>query len=274
MKHIISIIFFSFFITACHTPAPFNTATTEALVTSKQLKEIEIHTSKYTLKAWTPKQPTTQKLRIYIEGDGKAWLKRGIPSTNPTPVNRLVHSLMLEDPHTDIAYLGRPCQYILTQACNQSVWTFDRYDSNSLASINEAIDHLKEAGNYKEVEIIGYSGGATLALLSAAHRNDVKSIWTLAGNLDPRFTNEFHQVTPMPSAMNPIDFQKQLQQIPQLHFYGSKDPIIPYQISKHYTQKSIDKKCISVIRVEDATHSKGWKESWNRLIKIIPSCRK
>ncbi|MGI9280729.1 MAG: hypothetical protein ACR2PX_14065 [Endozoicomonas sp.] len=180
---------------------------------------------------------------------------------------------MLEDPYADIAYLGRPCQYIMTDSCNKSVWTFGRYDSTSLESMNEAIDYLKKMGGYKELELVGYSGGATLALLSAAHRKDVTSIWTLAGNLDPHFTNAFHKVTPMPSAMNPLDFQERLSQIPQLHFYGSKDPIIPYQISKHYRNSLSRQNCISINRVEGATHSQVWNQEWRRLISVKPECR-
>ena len=61
--------------------------------------------------AWTS-PPVTHRsnttVRIYIEGDGRAWVRRGRPATDPTPQNRLVHYLMKEDPKSDIAYLGRP----------------------------------------------------------------------------------------------------------------------------------------------------------------------
>ncbi|WP_257281109.1 serine hydrolase family protein [Endozoicomonas sp. ISHI1] len=219
-----------------------------------------------------PIQPGAEKLRVYIEGDGKAWLKRGVPSSDPTPVSRLVHSLMLEDSYSDIAYLGRPCQYIMTTFCDKSVWTFGRYDSSSLASTNEALDYLKKKGGYRKLELIGYSGGATLALLSAAQRDDVISIRTVAGNLDPFFTNQFHKVSPMPSALNPLDFQNKLRVIPQIHFYGSKDPIIPFQISKHYLKSLASSECISIVRVEGATHSQGWNREWSTLIAINATC--
>lgn len=272
MKYILLIHLFGFILIGCHSPAPFNTTTTQALVSSKELKAVEIPTSTHTLKAWMPKQPGTEKLRVYIEGDGKAWLKRGVPSSNPTPINRLVHSLMLADPYSDIAYLGRPCQYIMTRICNKSVWTFGRYDSVSLASINEALDYLKKKGGYKKLELVGYSGGATLALLSASQRDDVTSIRTVAGNLDPFFTNQFHKVSPMPSALNPLEVQNQLNNIPQLHFYGSKDPIIPYQISEHYRESLSSSQCVSIIRVDGATHNMGWSSDWRRLIAISPAC--
>ncbi|WP_252180061.1 alpha/beta hydrolase [Endozoicomonas sp. 4G] len=233
---------------------------------------IEIPTSTYTLKAWMPRQSRTEKLRVYIEGDGKAWLKRGTPSSDPTPINRLVHSLMLADPYPDIAYLGRPCQYIMTRICNKSVWTFGRYDSASLESTSEALDYLKKKGGYKKLELVGYSGGATLALLSASQRDDVTSIWTVAGNLDPLFTNQFHKVSPMPSALNPLDFQDQLNGIPQLHFYGSEDLIIPEQVSKHYQTSLSSRECTSIVRVEGATHSTGWSNKWKQLIGINPAC--
>ncbi len=272
MKHILLILSFSLIFSGCHSPAPFNTTTTQLLANSKKLSSVEISTSTHTLKAWLSENARKERLRVYIEGDGKAWLKRGTPSSDPTPVNRLVHSLMLKDPYSDIAYLGRPCQYIMTKFCNKSVWTFGRYDKASLTSINEALDYLKKKGNYRELELIGYSGGATLALLSAAQRDDVASILTVAGNLDPFFTNQFHKVSPMPSALNPLDFRDKLRDIPQRHFYGSKDPIIPYQISKHYRNSLSNDKCISIVRVEGASHHKGWSRAWSRLITTSLPC--
>ncbi|WP_062270507.1 hypothetical protein [Endozoicomonas arenosclerae] len=273
MKYTLLITFTILLLNGCHSPAPFSKETTQSLVLTKSLKPIEIQTSTYTLKAWTPAKPKSQRLRIYIEGDGRAWLKRGIASSDPTPANRLVHSLMLEDPYSDVAYLGRPCQYIMSDSCNKAVWTFGRYDSKSLDSLNESIDFLKKDGQYKEIELVGYSGGATLALLTASRRDDVITIRTLAGNLDPAFTNRLHNVTPMPSAMNPLNFQDSLNTIPQLHFYGSKDRIIPSQISKHYLKSASIKECISLKKVEGATHSKGWNEKWKQLISISPECR-
>ena len=222
--------------------------------------------------AWIPAQAISNTVRIYIEGDGKAWVRRGRPSSDPTPENRLVHYLMQEDPETDIAYLGRPCQYLQTPQCHSRIWTFERYSKPVVDLMNDSVDRIKKYGNYQQIELVGYSGGATIALLLAARRDDVLSVRTVAGNLDPAFTNKLHGVSGMPNAMNPLNYRKILSQVPQVHFYGSNDGIIPDKISQHYQQRVHETNCI-IIRKVQATHYSGWAEQWQDLLKVSPECR-
>ena len=224
--------------------------------------------------AWTPrplKQSTNNTIRIYIEGDGKAWVRRGRPSLDPTPENRLVHYLMKEDKKAEIAYLGRPCQYVQTPECHTKIWTFERYSRPVVDLMSLSVDKIKNQGNYQKVELVGYSGGATIALLLAALRDDVISVRTIAGNLTPDFTNSFHGVSEMPGSMIPLDYKKRLSRIPQVHFYGSDDVIIPDKISLHYSTRMNSTKCITVKPVT-ATHHSGWAEHWQELLKITPAC--
>lgn len=225
--------------------------------------------------AWTPtstKQATSKTIRIYIEGDGKAWIRRGRPSSDPTPENRLVHYLMKEDTKTDIAYLGRPCQYMQTSECHSKIWTFERYSKSVVDLMSHSVDKIKTHGNYQQVELIGYSGGATIALLLAARRDDIISVRTVAGNLDPAFTNNLHGVSDMPNAMNPLDFKETLSQIPQVHFYGSNDIIIPDKISRHYYSQMSSSRCITIKSVA-ASHHSGWAEHWHELLQETPKCK-
>ena len=223
--------------------------------------------------AWTPpKQSTNKTIRIYIEGDGKAWIRKGRPSSDPTPENRLVHYLMKEDRQTDIAYLGRPCQYIQTSECHSKIWTFERYSKSIIALMSYSVDKIKQHGSYQQVELVGYSGGATIALLLAAQRDDIISIRTVAGNLAPAFTNNLHGVTEMLSAMNPLDFRKALSHIPQIHFYGTSDSVIPDKISHHYFSQMNNSECITIKPVP-ASHHSGWAERWQELLKAPPECK-
>lgn len=225
--------------------------------------------------AWTPaptKPIPNKTIRIYIEGDGKAWIRKGRPSFDPTPENRLVHHVMQEDQQIDTAYLGRPCQYMQTSECRTRIWTFERYSKPIVELMNHSVDQIKKHGHYQKVELVGYSGGATIALLLASQRNDVVSVRTIAGNLDPAFTNTFHGVSEMPNAMNPLDYKEALSHIPQIHFYGSDDRIIPEQISRQYLSGMNTSKCITIKPVA-ATHHSGWAEHWRELLKIKPECR-
>lgn len=224
------------------------------------------------LTLWRPMQARSSTLRLYIEGDGRAWVRAGRPSTDPTPVNRLVHQLMLQDSFRDIAYLSQPCQYVMNSACDRNVWTFGRYSLQVLESMNLAMDEIKRKGNYQAFELVGYSGGGAMALLLAAHRNDVISIRTVAGNLLPSVTNQIHGVSPMPGAMNPADFSDKLSQIPQVHFVGAEDRVIPLSISQSFAKTLKKNDCVTIQSVT-ADHQHGWIEQWQRLLLIFPVCK-
>ena len=163
-----------------------------------------IATSQHTLQAFHPMSSTSKILRVYIEGDGRAWASRYRPSRDPTPDNLLVLQLMSVDTTRDKAYIARPCQFIMTEKCSTQIWTKQRYSKAAVDSLDEALDRLKLKGSYQQLELIGFSGGATLALILAATRDDVLSVRTIAGNLDPAFVNKIHSVSKMPEAMNPV----------------------------------------------------------------------
>ncbi|MFK0573958.1 alpha/beta fold hydrolase [Endozoicomonas sp.] len=221
---------------------------------------------------WSPVIPSSSQLRIYIEGDGRAWLRSGRAAFDPTPVNRLVHHLMMKDSYSDIAYLSQPCQYVMSTACNKNVWTFERYSQRVVETMNQVVSGIKEKGGYKTLELVGYSGGGAIALLLAATRDDVISVRTVAGNLAPHFTNRLHAVSAMPLALNPADYQKKLVGIPQVHFVGTGDSIIPGEVSRHYVNAIKDTSCVTIKSVE-ADHQQGWVSEWSGLLAIQPKCK-
>ena len=272
MRTYLVIIFFIFLSSCSSTPKPLNT---DNLIELKQLTPLVVKTNTYSIMTLAPlKSANTKMLRIYIEGDGKAWMRSGRPSLNPTPVNRLVHKIMLEDSYKDIAYIARPCQFISSSECSSYTWTFGRYDQKTLEAMDTALTNIKHRGNYEQVELIGYSGGATIALLLASKRNDVINVRTIAGNLDPDFTNDFHKVSPMPTALNPSDHSDRLSKVPQIHFYGSKDSVIPQAISNHFKKQLNDSFCFQAKSVNDANHHSGWTEHWQSLLREKPECKK
>ncbi len=242
-------------------PGDFNHTLTEGI----------FHHGELPVYFWAPSRPVSDTLRIYIEGDGRAWLRSGRPSLDPTPVNRLVHQLMLQDPTPDLAYLAQPCQYVSNDSCNNQVWTFQRYSQRLVETMDKAVSSLKEKGDYQYVEFVGYSGGGTIALLLAAQRSDVAAVRTVAGNLSPRFFNHYHGVSAMPAALNPVAFKRQLSTTPQIHFVGSRDAVVPGVISQHYMEFFTDASCIRIETVP-ADHQTGWIERWSSLLDKKPLC--
>ena len=179
---------------------------------------------------------------------------------------------MQKDNKITTAYIARPCQYKKNEKCTPDTWTFSRYSNEAVQATNEAVDKIKDSGPYQQIQLVGFSGGATIALLLSTLRKDITSIRTIAGNLDPAYTNALHKVSPMPNALNPTNKSEQLQYIPQWHFIGAKDPIITKAILSHYLSSFKNKKCISSSIIENASHNNGWMERWPELLEYKPSC--
>jgi len=228
----------------------------------------------FSLVTLSPPSSSGPILRVYIEGDGQAWLTRSRLSSDPTPVKPLALLLMEVDTATDKAYLARPCQYIHTAACNSSYWSIRRFSPEVIDSMDEALTQLKTSGNYKSLELIGYSGGGTVALLLAARRNDIVSLRTIAGNLDHVWLNKHHRVSPLTGSLNPPDFAGQLGVIPQRHFIGENDQVVPVGAYNSFVGFFKDSRCISLRIVARADHGNGWTENWLQYLKEIPSCIK
>lgn len=242
---------------------------------SKGFKAQSVISGPLPVYGWFPEHSSRSKesvVRIYIEGDGRGWIRRGRPALDSTPQNRLVQYLVQFDDKADVAYLGRPCQFVQGSGCEAKVWTFDRYHQYIVDVMSRAVDKVKVRGGYQQVEFVGYSGGGTVALLLAAQRNDVVSVRTVAGNLDPVYTNELHAVSEMPGALVPSHYREQLASIPQVHFYGQKDPVVPASVSEHYLEAFKNKSCIQRQAV-DADHRSNWAESWSELLMVKPECR-
>ena len=236
-------------------------------------KGVVIPAESYLLQTLQVMPGSKSTLRVYLEGDGRAWVRRNRPSTDPTPGNLLVLDLMAKDPYPDRVYIARPCQFVKSSACEIKVWTDLRYSQEAVSSLNRALDILKTQGNYQKFELIGFSGGATLALLAAAARDDITSVRTIAGNLDPEFVNRFHKVSAMPQALNPVSRISRLEIIPQLHFYGTGDPVIPPQVFRAYQEKFKSTECVKGYPVAGASHLQGWREAWKQLLnQPLPNC--
>lgn len=204
-------------------------------------------------------------LRVYIEGDGFAWVRRTEPSVDPTPRDALVFRLAASDPAPAVAYLGRPCQYtggIRARGCDVRFWTSHRLSEMVVAAVDDALDQIKRQSGATQLELVGYSGGGGLAVLVAARRQDVAAIHTLAGNLDINEFARLHQVTPMIGSMNPADVATSVAEIPQWHAFGSTDTIVPGAVVHAYARRIKSTKCLKINEIQNATHVRGWEAAW------------
>lgn len=213
-------------------------------------------------------------VHIYIEGDGFAWVTRTQRSADPTPYNPVALKLAAEDSSANVVYLARPCQYLGVESeprCTQESWSGARFSEQVIAATNRALDRL--VGKQQKIELIGYSGGAAVALLVAARRSDVTSVRTVAGMLDHEMFSRIHQVSPLSGSLNPRDVATQLAALPQRHYLGSEDEVITTAMARDYLDALGDSRCTTLITIEGASHATGWEQRWSGLLAQQPACQ-
>ncbi|NBX86753.1 MAG: hypothetical protein EBQ80_05955 [Proteobacteria bacterium] len=195
--------------------------------------------------------------RIYIEGDGRAYITSGQPSGNPTPHPATGLQLAMADVGAArVVYLARPCQFAWAEMCkfnNYKVWTTERFTEEVVIAYVELVERLS-AG--QPVEVVGFSGGGFIAAQLAARLSNVVRFVTVAGNVLPNEVNAWHKVMQLEVAAWPAGFGR-LAQVPQLHVVGLSDKIVAPQIVESYLRQ-VQPSCARVVKVA-AGHLGPWE---------------
>lgn len=210
--------------------------------------------------------PAATEWIVYLEGDGHAWDDRHSPSTDPTPKVPLALQLAIQDPSPNVLYLGRPCQYECRNdiRCHQRYWTSHRYAETVIDSMDAAIKGVigKKAD---KIGLIGYSGGGAVAVLLADRRDDVDWLITIAGNLDHGAWTNYHGVSPLSGSLEPADAAEGVQHIPQVHYVGEEDDIVPKAVVRGFLDRMSDPERSHLIEIPSRGHRDGWREDWVKL---------
>ena len=211
----------------------------------------------------------SDRLVVYIEGDGHAWKTASLPSNNPTPINPLALSLAVQDDRPAVAYLARPCQYVdlPSRGCSEKEWTNARFSPIVISSMSIAVDTLKKEFGAKELVLIGFSGGGAIAVLIASQRQDVAGIMTIAGNLDTETWVSLYGLEPLTGSLNPASVATHLSSTPQVHFIGGKDEVISKNVTESFLQKMGSPNQAKIIEIPNYGHVCCWKDSWKELLK-------
>lgn len=218
--------------------------------------------------AMTPSSGHYAKLRVYIEGDGRAWITRSMPSLDPTPTNQAFLMLAVEDGNS--AYMARPCQFITGAGCKAAVWTTNRFSQTAIDSMSSGLDDLKRRFHVTDFELVGYSGGGAIALILAAQRGDVTQVQTIEGNLDPAAWAKQLRLSPLTGAVDPLSYASALKAIPQRHLVGRHDEVVPPGLARAYAKK-VGGNCIKVVE-SDATHYTGFQDAWRASRDVPIAC--
>lgn len=240
----------------------------ESIFLTSGFDKLDIKTHSFTLRAWQSQPKQSNQMHVYIEGDGFSWVTRTQPSRNPTPIYSIVPELAVQDTEVNSVYLARPCQYVSLElrSCDKAYWTNSRFSKEVVDSMNDAISQLKIAAKVKDLVLIGYSGGGALAVLIAAQRNDVISIVTIAGNLDHKAWTKHHHLSTLDRSLNPPDYWQSVILVPQIHFVGGVDKIVPVDIYKSYREKFPENANIHMEILSGFDHKCCWVKNWNQLL--------
>ena len=245
-------------------------AVAEDIVSHSGFIKEYIKAGQFTLMTYQRFYGHSERISIYIEGDGRAWETKYKLSGDPTPSDPVALRLAVEDSGDNIAYMARPGQYPLSGIpdCSSRYWSEARFAGEVIDAFNRGIDLLKKKSRASRVELVGFSGGGAIAVLIAARRNDVISLRTLAGNLDPKAFCRYHHVSLLEGSMDPMDAAKSISQIPQRHFIGLKDSVVPIGIAQSFVRMQGDNAYQRVTIVHGVTHTQGWTERWKELLSL------
>jgi hypothetical protein len=246
----------------------------DALAGTAGLNRELINAGSFVLTAYSRISRPDAPLDLYIEGDGLAWISRSEPSLDPTPREATGLALAAADPAPNVGYLARPCQFTpmaMNPRCGVPYWTGKRFAPEVVASMNEAVSQLVARVPGQRINLVGYSGGGALAVLIAARRTDVASIRTVAGNLDDEFVNRLHDVSPMPQSEDAIDFAAPVASIPQIHFSGANDLVVPPSVAQRFVEAA-GKRCAQALTVPNVKHDGDWSLLWPALLRVTPVC--
>lgn len=208
---------------------------------------------------------------FYIEGDGHL-ADGSINSNNPTPVNPMLLKLATMDKRPNVVYIARPCQYTpleMNPKCINDYWLDKRMGQEVVNSINDVINTIN---NGQKFSLVGFSGGGGLTILIASQNSNVKDIITIAGNLDTKKFDKHHNNRGyLIHSLNPIDYAKQVNNIPQLHLSGMDDKRVPPFIAELYVKDS-NSSCVKHKVFPSITHTKGWDKVWVSILNIPLTC--
>jgi len=195
---------------------------------------IPVKAGEYEIATWQKiNDPKNNNIHIYIEGDGRAFNVYGRPTSDPTPRGTFVRDLATRDNFVNVVYVARPCQFIMTDSCNESDWTTGRFSQKIIDAESNVINRI---GKGKKITMVGYSGGAMVSGLVIEQNPKLKvEKWiTVAGVLDHEKWTKYFGDKKLDESLN----MTKLPNVPQIHFVGERDKTVPYELAKTWATES------------------------------------
>lgn len=236
--------------------------------------EIIIPTKHFTLKAYTNTAFENERsgvLHIYLAGDGAPFFRDRYINPDPTPKRSLTLDLMALDSAPSIL-IGRPCYHYSahrnnkTALCNDKRWwTTHRYSEDVVNALAEAI--AKHSSNDKQIVLVGFSGGGTLAALLAQRINNVSTVIGINPNLDIDAWTKLHGYTPLYGSLNPKDSRNKWPVGTRgLLLTGQDDKNVPASLWRGHYQ-SLEQ--VKIASFAGFSHTCCWAEVWPEILSQV-----
>jgi hypothetical protein len=235
------------------------------------------------------KSSASQELVIYIEGDGLAWETKDKLSINPTPLSLDFLEIFFHDSRSHLLYLGRPGQFLHPTWYDSSYphpsrnrliisksdyWSLKRFAPEIIHSFYQTI--LKKKSSHQKLHFIGLSGGAHIAIvLASLFPQETKSIITIGGNLHHQLLHQYHRVSNFPHTPVAFDYISKIAHIPQQHFIGEFDSVIPITIIKLFVsslKKENPHACAEWKILPEAMHDRHFEYFWKNNFYQLLDC--
>ncbi len=220
-----------------------------------------INTSNFPIQIFTQNHNSKHAI-IYLEGDGLVINKYGDVALNSTPTDPMALRLASVDPRplTKIV-INRPFHYVKSVDPNSKYWTTARYAPEVIQSIYEAIKQCQQQFHFETVELVAYSGGASVALLLTLHVKNITRIVSFAGNLDHKSWTRYHGAGLLLESLDPMENMEAIRHIPQMHFLGSNDDNTTVKLAQAYKQR-VNSDKISIVPIDGFDHDSNWPRVW------------
>ncbi len=202
-----------------------------------------------------------EELHVYIEGDGRPWIRGKVAAADPTPKKPLALRLMKRD-QAFSAYVGRPCYFATNDvACTPALWTSRRYSPEIVRSMRAVIRKLLDEHGAKRLVLIGHSGGGTLAVLLAPAFDETAGVITIGANLDVSAWTAFHRYAPL----DPVELGPLPPRIRQLHLSGGRDRNVPPRLARQAAER-LGGRLVVTSRFD---HDCCWERRWPEILRYF-----
>ena len=267
---LLSLSLLSLSLVACGTQTHLRQEAASRIAIPAFMVERDLQTGSFNLNVWERMHRRGQPMTVYIEGDGSNITQKAVK--NPTPANPLALHLASRDLSKNVVYIARPCQFMKfpeDKGCRADYWQERRFSPEVIESYQTALNEISARYGTSGIHLVGYDGGANIAAILAGTRDDVLSLRTIAGNLNPAVNQTMVLSSDSLSAINYAD---KLATVPQYHFVGAADEVITPAYYHSYRQSIGQSECIHYALIQDADHTHGWVEKWPELLKLEPQC--